>query len=126
MRSYEAFCEDVLLAISESPDVGSQNGVDLAQLLERNDVSYQPEWLNVVGPDLQRSGFGSCYTLLSGGGLFKLNGAGFNRVGQLKSAQTVKGKLRAISRSDWISFIALVVSVITFFKDFFIALYKDI
>ena len=110
--SYSDFRDKLLIAACAHPEANSQNGVNLSKLCAAEGLEGQSGWLNRVGADFQKSGLGSYYSLLDGGGLFKPSGKGFERSEVIAKQKTVLSRIKRFPWPTIWSFVAAIAAAI--------------
>ena len=116
--SYPSFRDSVIVAIADEQDPPGLGQVNLHDLCNRHALACTPTWIEVVGGDMDKLGWGRDVSTLKER-KFLINGAGLARAAEVREArkpESVSSKIKRIPRSDWIAIGALVVSLIAVFK----------
>ncbi len=115
---YLAFRDAVIVALADDQEPPGLGEMDLFDLCARHQIGFHDTWVMTVGEDMERLGWGKDTSTLQHK-RFLINGGGLARAAEIRSARRPKpllAKVRDVPRSDWIAFMALIVSAIALFK----------
>jgi hypothetical protein len=116
-QDYITFRDALLIAIADEQEPPGLGAVILQDVVNRNDVAHQPTWLQTVGADYERLGYGKI--IFDGHDRFLINGAGLEAATLVRRQLAPKSlgkRISEVPRSDWIAIGAFIVSLVALLK----------
>ena len=117
-EAFKTIAEDVLLLAGDVQRESSAYSVDFLNILEALDFSSLDDRASQLIAYLESKSWVEDETTHSGPAL-KVTGSGYIEIDRIKNERKprgVKDHIASINRSDWISFGALVTSIIALFR----------
>ena len=115
MPNYASVRDDVVLLLGSAARNGDGNAKNLREFIPKNLPECPPTWIHQIAKDLDSRGLGTAQFSIKEI-LFFPSGACIEAADEIAASRTFRGKLKRISRSDWIAIAAFVVSIIALFK----------
>ena len=117
-QDYITFRDSVIVALADEQEPPGLGAIELSELCKRHGIPFHDTWIQTVGADMAQLGWGTDRSTLKGR-LFQINGSGLARASEVRKARmplSLHGRIATVTRSEWISMLALLVSAIALFK----------
>lgn len=117
-EDYQTYLDDLLVAVADQQSGSEIQSVNLQIIHDKQFRNCPPTWLDTAATEMLRCGYGVDWQD-SANRSFRINGAGLKHAQFIRNNRKTKtffDHVRAIPRSDWIAFVALIVSAIALFK----------
>ena len=115
---YIGFRDSVIVALADEQEPPGLGSIEVSGLCKRHGISFHETWLQTIGPDMAQLGWGTDRSTLKERS-FLINGSGLARAVEVRNARkplSLKDRIAAVTRSEWISVLALFVSAIALLK----------
>ena len=118
MIDYPTYLDELILEAAARQVANDVVLVNLDQIHSERFADCPPTWLGTAATELARMGYGIDWQDTANLS-FRITGGGLVRAAEIRKervSRTIIGRIKTVSKSDWIAFAAFVISTAAYFK----------